>query len=172
MKLVCRSTVPAFTLWELMIAMLITSLIVALSYGAYWKFSSALQQESDQAEQLHDLRLLERDLFRLSQECTAITREGDVLVFNFPEKLCYLEFSDSTLVLVTEGSGEGYEFALDNRPEEEKVYPIDAWNASYLNKHTKHIDRFRIRYQAGRQVYPLSFRKTYSNSFLYSLNQP
>jgi Tfp pilus assembly protein PilE len=172
MKSSCRTNIPAFTLWELMIAMLITSLIVALSYRAYWRFTMILKQESIQTEQLHRLRLLERDLYKLTQECNTITREGDVLLFNFPDESCYLEFSDSTMTLVKEGINNEPEFNWDNQQTEDKGIPIEAWSSGYLNQHTDHIDRFQIRYRAGLQVYNLSFKKTYTNLFLYTMNKP
>lgn len=99
MKSFSRYNVPASTLWELMIAMLITSLIVALSYGAYWKFTSILHKESAEAEDMHRLRLLERELFQLTQECEQITMEDDALIFDFPQLETHLKFSDSTMIL-------------------------------------------------------------------------
>jgi len=172
MKSCYKSNVPAFTLWELMIAMLITSLIVALSYGAYWKFTMILKQESAHAELMHGIRLLERELYQLTQGCNTITREGEVLVFEFPDNIYYLEFSDSTMLLVQEGNSDDCKFTLNNQYSENQEFPVEAWTSGYLNQHSEHIDRFQIKCRADQQVYNLSFKKTYTNRFLYSLKQP
>jgi len=148
----------AFTLWELMIAMLITSLLVALSYGVYWRFTSVLNEEATQSEHMHQLRILERDLYRLTQICTDITREGDELVFSFPDEYTYLIFGDSTLI-------------IEYPDETQKEIGIENWSASYLTKDSDYINHFQVRCMVGSGIFTLDFKKAYPQLFLYSLSK-
>ena len=107
MPLNYKSKYAAFTLWEMLIAMLITSLIVSLSYGAYWKFNDSLNKDVDQSDRLQEITLLERDLYRITQSSRSIEREGDLLIFDLPVGSAYLEFSDSTLTLENEEALKG-----------------------------------------------------------------
>ncbi len=150
---------PAFTLWELMIAMLIASLIVSLSYSVYWKFTQILTHESEQAELMHELRMLERDLYQLTESCTAITQMGDQLIFDHPESNRSLEFSDSILT-------------IDYSDESTKEFPIAGWSTEFLNDQTEHISHFQIRCKASFQTYILTFHKVYPLLFLYSMKEP
>lgn len=156
MKLNSRTSIPAFTLGELVIAMLITSLLVSLSYGAYLKFTQLMQSEGDEADRMQELRLLERELFRMTQSCYEIILEGDQLYFNYPETYSSLEFSDTTMTIVFED-------------ETERIVPIVGWSVRYLTEKSEHIKSFQISCKAGIQPYTLVFRKSYSNLFLYSL---
>lgn len=153
-----KPTYPAFTLWELMIAMLITTLIVSLSYGVYWKFTQLLDQDMKHSELMQDLRLLEREIYRLTQSSQTITQEGDQLVFEFVNGYSILEFTDSTLI-------------IEYPNELIKEFPIEKWTSEYLNDQTEHIRSFQISCRVNLQIYTLTFKKSYPQSFLYSMQE-
>ncbi|MCD4711423.1 MAG: hypothetical protein K8R52_11310 [Bacteroidales bacterium] len=171
MALNYKTVYPAFTLWELMIAMLITSLIVALSYGIYWKFTEVLNQEVEQAELMHELRLLERDLYRLTQSCKSIIREGDQLVFKLSGSYSYLEFSDSTLTIVNDEIFTDREYPSEYSAEYTREIPIEGWTSEYLDGQSEHVSSFQIKCRADLQMYTLTFNKIYPNLFLYSMTE-
>jgi len=163
--LISKTSYRAFTLWDLMIAMLITSLIVSLSYGVYWKFTRVLNEDIDLSDQMQKMRLLERELFQLTQSCLTITQEGDQLFFNNFEEYSYLQFSDSTMML------ENLDYLSDFTDESYREFPIEEWSAEYLNDESDHIKSFQIRYKVDLQIYTLTFKKSYTRLFLYSMQE-
>jgi competence protein ComGF len=172
MKSYYKSSLPAFTLLEIMIAMLITSLIISFSYSVYMKFAHILYQESEQEDLMLEMRLLEREIFRITQSCTTITREEDQLYFNFLNGYSCLEFSDTTMTILNNEAYHEKEYLTDESGVSTKAFPIEGWSAEYLNNRTQHIDRFQIRCRVRFETYTLTFNKIYPKQFLYSLNQP
>ena len=158
MALHYKSKTLAFTLWELMIAMLITSLIVSLSYGVYRKSTKVLDQDIKHSEFMHEIRMLERDLYRLTLSSITVTQEGEDLYFNFIDGYSFLEFSDSTMTIFMDELSIGREF------------PIEGWSAEYLNDRSEHIRSFKINCKVNLQRYTFSFTKIYPKLFLYSMN--
>jgi len=172
MKSYYKSSFPAFTLLELMITMLITSLIVTFSYGVYMKFAGLLNQETETEDLRQEMRLLELEIFRITQSCTTITREGDQLFFNFSNGYCCLDFSDTTMTILNNETALDEDYTSDEPGESTRDFPIEGWSAEYLNNRTQHIERFQIMFRIHLETYTLTFHKIYPKQFLYSLNQP
>ncbi len=153
-----KHTYKAFTLWEVMIAMVITSLIVTLSYGAYHRFTNLLTKDQESMNDLHEMMFLERDLYQLTDSCLSIEMVDDMLFFNLKDTYSFIEFSDSTMNI----SADSW--------KEEREYPIDEWSVKYMDDKSDYIKSFQISCVINHLTYDLTFGKTYPRSFLYSMN--
>ena len=67
-----KKTYNEYTLLEMMISLLITSLFVTMYYGDYRTFTGVLKKDQHMLNELSDIMLLERDLHRLTDSCMSI----------------------------------------------------------------------------------------------------
>ncbi len=136
--------------------MVLTSLIIAFSYGAYQKMVVVIGKDQQALSKLNDMVFLERELFRLVESSESMELEGNTIYFNFPELYSFLEFSDSSFIVY-----------LDNQ-REEKEFPLMDWSADYLNESTQFIRSLEILCQYEGKSYSFSLKKIYPKTFLYS----
>lgn len=155
--MIYKRTYKAFTLWEVMIAMVITSLIVTLSYGAYGRFAKLLKEDQENLDDMHEMVFLERDLFRLTNSCESIEMIDDILYFNKKDTYSFIEFMDSTMILTEDNWGK------------EREYQIADWSVKYLDDHSDYIKSFQIRYDFNHHHYNFCLKKIYTRSVLYSM---
>jgi hypothetical protein len=132
----------------------------------------------DHSDQMHEMRLLERELFQQSQSCLTITLEGDQLYFNYLEEYRVLQFSDSIMLIENQGEYPGdyasdyaVDYAGEYYGESLREIPIEGWSVDYLNDKSDHIKSFQIRYKVDLQIYTLTFKKSYPRLFLYSMQE-
>jgi hypothetical protein len=112
------------------------------------------------------MRLLERELFLLSQSCKTIMMEGDQLVFNNFDEYSALQFTDSTMLIENQDEYPGKYYG-----ESLREVLIEGWSVEYLNDISDHIKSFQILYEVDLQIYTLTFKKTYPRLFLYSMQE-
>lgn len=155
MKSGLKSTYRAFTLWEVLITLILTSILVSLSYGTYHTFSHILQRDSEQANGRYEMLELERNLHRWTTNCESIYMEDECLVFESGEHEKLLEFSDSLVTLFHDGESE------------ELSYILRAWEIDFLDAQSSLVTSFRIRCSNRDQDYRFSLRKQYDKLFLY-----
>lgn len=147
----------AFTLWETIIAIIITSTIVSLSYGSYRLISDMLFADEKNLDEMHESLLLERELMVLLESCQSMELLGDVIWFNgLPEEIS-LEFLDSTMLI----------YGL--RPDEELEIGMLSWSVEHLNEDSDFLRSFHLDYRMERQAYHLSFIKHYPKRFQLGL---
>lgn len=155
-KISCK----AFTLWEVLITLILTSLLVSLSYGTYHTFSVILQKDADESEALYDMLYLEKEIKAWTENCKWIELEDDYLVFEYGEWDQVLEFSDSVLILYNE------------KLDQEKQFPQYAWSVDFLNEQGLFVKSFQIHSVYGNQDFHFTFQKNYNKLFLYKNATP
>lgn len=139
----------------MMIAILITSLIVSLSYGSYRRFTDVLKDDSERLKGLNEMMMLERDLFRLVDSSLSIEIEEDILYFNQMDSYSMMEFGDSLMALITD--------------EEVKItHKLADWSVTYLSDQSQYVKGIRLRIIYKHFPYDIQLMKVYSRSFLYS----
>ena len=136
--------------------MVLTSLIVTFSYGAYQKIVAVIEKDQQALTNLNDMLILEREIFRLVESSESLELEGSTLYFNFPESYSFMEFTDSSFII-----------NVDNQ-KEEREFPLIEWSAGYLNENTQVISSFVILCQYKGKSYSFSLKKTYPKTFLHS----
>lgn len=151
-----RKKYQAFTIWEVLIAIVLTSLIVTFSYGSYRTFVVLIQKDQKALTNLNDMVILERELFRLVESSESMELEGRILYFNFPESYSFIEFADSLFIV-----------SID-KMNEEREYDLIEWSAGYLNENTLFVGSFEILCQYEGESYSFSLKKTYPKTFVYS----
>lgn len=142
-----------------MIALLITSLIVTMSYSTYRTFTDVLKVDQEQLEGLFEMMILERDLYRMADSCMTIELMDDVLYFNHQDCYSYMEFEDSTLTWDEEDSGD------------EKIYRVAEWSVEYLDEQSDYIKSLQLAIVHGKLTYRFSLKKVYPRNLLYSMTK-
>lgn len=156
MGLVSKSY-KAFTLWEAIIVMIITSTIVTLSYGSYREFSNLLLADEKSMVELNEAVFLEREILEMVETCKSVELLGDAIFFNGIQEGAGLEILDSTLVI------------YGMRGNEEREILMLDWNAEYLDEQSDFISSFCFDLRFDKQTYHLSFVKHYSKSFFLGM---
>jgi type II secretory pathway component PulJ len=150
-----RKSYPAFTLWEVIIAMLITSVVVTLSYGAYRQFTGMLEQDSRQMDELLLLSNLEKEIHWLVSASERMEVFDDEIFLFGDQGEASLVFEDGIMDVFLDG-------------ESVSQVTVQDWSVEYLDDHSDLIRSFRIICNMGSGSLTLSFRKTYMKKFLYS----
>lgn len=148
----------AFTLWELIVVMVITTTIVSLSYGSYRGFTNILQADEHSMQELNKALNLERILGEMVECSKAMELTGNVIWFDGFSDGSALEFLDSTLVVYGESEEDDLSFGL-----------VD-WEVDYLDGHSDYISSFSIDIKMEKHDYRLVFRKHYSKRFLLGMS--
>ncbi len=156
MGLVSKSY-KAFTLWEAIIVMIITSTIVTLSYGSYREFSNLLRADEKSMVELNEAVFLEREILEMLETCKSVEHLGDVIFFNGIQEGSSLEILDSALVI----------YGMRGN-EEREIWMLD-WNAEYLDEQSDFVSSFWFDLRLDEQTYHLSFVKHYSKSFFLGM---
>lgn len=147
----------AFTLWEVIIAMIITSTIVTLSYGSYRLIADLLYDDGKILEEMHESLYLERDLLLMVESCQSMELLGNVIWFNGLSEDISLEFLDSTMLI----------YGIN--PDEDQEIRMLSWSVEHLNENSDFLKSFHLDCSMGRQVYHLSFMKHYPKLFQFNL---
>lgn len=150
-----RKTIPAFTLWEVIIAMIITTILVTLSYGAYRQFTGMIEQDNRNMEEILHLSELEKDLQWLVSSAEKMEIFGDEIVLDGAHVEASLLFSDGLMEVYHDG-------------ELVTQLAVQDWSVEFLDDHSELIHSFSIICSAGQASYTLLFTKTYSRKYLYS----
>jgi hypothetical protein len=150
---------PAFTLWETLVGIVITSLIVTFSYGAYRILARLPDSDRNEMEDLHEMMLVERELFRSVQSCRSMELIDNTIYFNQSGHLTGMVFLDNSMVLIKD-TGD---------PGDDMEYPVNEWTVSYLAEDSDYISFFAFNYVLERNAFRLSFSKSYPRGFLYSI---
>jgi len=150
-----RKSHPAFTLWEMLIAMLITSVVITLSYGAYRQFTGMIEQDNNRMEEILYLLNLEKEIQWLVSSAERMEVFDDEILLNGDQGEATLLFSDGLLDIFHDGK------SVDQ-------IAVQDWAVEYLDDHSDLIRSFRIICNAGNGSFTLTFRKTYMKNDLYS----
>lgn len=159
MELNFKNRYKAFTLWEMMIALLITSLIVTLSYGTYRTFTDVLKDDEEMLDGLYEMMILDRDLYRLADSCVSMVLMEDVLYFNHRDSYSYIEFGDSILIW---GEGDGVD---------ERIYQLTDWSVEFLDEQSNYIKAVQLNIVYGKLTCNFSLKKIYPRTMLYSMTK-
>lgn len=146
----------AFTLWEVLISIVITSLIVTLSYGSYMMFTRTLSEDQQRLNDLNEMVFLERELYKMMESSETVEANGNVLCFKFPGSLSFIEFADSTFMISSDETDLEHE------------YPLSSWSITYLSDETDYVTCIEIGCEYKGIDYTFSLKKKYSKKFLYS----
>ena len=94
-----RLNISAFTLWELLVAMIITGLIIDLGYVVYLKAEKKIGTDQQEKIKLFDIIMFEKSLREVVESSEYILREGPELLFIDDQNESILEYRDSLMIL-------------------------------------------------------------------------
>ena len=95
----------AFTLWELLVAMIITGVIIDLGYIVYLKAEKNLLRDQKEKINLFDAILFEKSLREAAESADYIFQEGGQLVLFKDDNETTLEFIDSLMTIRNDFTG-------------------------------------------------------------------
>lgn len=154
----CKTKYRAFTIFEVMTAIVTTSLIAAFSYGAYHMIIKDLDKDSKEQNCLNEMIILEKTLTQLVATCEAVELSDNILFFNYTGHYEYAEIGD-TIVILSKGISHKH-----------KTLSLSEWSVEYLDKTSDYVSSFEISLIADDQIFSFSFRKIYPKLFLYRYN--
>ena len=146
----------AFTLWEVLISIVVTSLIVTFSYSSYMMFTRILSEDQQRLNDLTEMVFLERELYKMMESSETVEANSNVLFFEFPDSLSFIEFTDSTFVISSD------------KTDLEHEYPLSGWSITFLNNETDHVSYIEIGCNYKGMDYTFALKKKYPKKFLYS----
>ena len=91
--------VRGFTIWELLISLIILSSIVTLVYATFLKAEKNLVDEEPRMNKLETLIWIQMFLDSLSSNSKAIIEENNTFVFYFDDSEYFIEIEDSIIEL-------------------------------------------------------------------------
>jgi type II secretory pathway component PulJ len=144
--------IAAFTIWEALVAMIITSVIVAMSYKVYLLASKAIYTDHKKLSDLEEMIRFEKIIDQEVISSDFILLDGDKIHFesHFP----WLMESTDSVIMVFDGNEELiYKYALEEI------------SVGYLDSISDIINSLDIRINHNGIKYQMSFKKTYSNAF-------
>lgn len=155
MRYCFRKRLPGFTLWEVLITMMIVSLVGILSYGIFIRFTARVHQEQINNASLDELRQIELVIHKLVNSAERIEEVDGFLYFESPDFFATIDFGNEMV---------HFENLSD---EQEFEIPFSDYAIEFLDDKTDLVTGFNIITSIGMYPYTLSFHKTYSREFLY-----
>jgi len=150
-----RNSYKAFTLWEMIVVMVVISILVTLSYGAYNKFTLMLENDQQTTNDLIEMIWLEKEIHRIIESSLSAELINAVVYFNLQAGEMSLAFLDSLMIVDL----------WDTEPLEVHV---DEWSVGYLDNSSDYIKSISIDCRLDKENYRMSFGKTYPKAFLYT----
>jgi len=141
----------------MIISLVITSILVTLSYGIYLKSSRLIQDDEAILTQLSDIISLEKDLLKLTEDSQNIRISENTIFFESKNNFASLAFTDSTL-------------GLQENEGPDKTFNCSSWDVTYLNDQSNYIKSLEIVIPVSGFPNALHFNKSYSKSFLYNIS--
>lgn len=151
MKLINKH-IPAFTLWEVIFTLVITTMIVSLSYGGYHRMTNMIENDVSQSDTLYSILQLERELTSLVERSISMDLVDDEII---------LRGTDNSLVFFEEYL-ELWEDDILTR-----TFTLEDWMPEYLDDSTDLISRLDLTLPGGRQLFTIVLHKSYPVKLLY-----
>lgn len=144
----------AFTLWELLISIVILSSIVSIVYVSYLKSEKLMSNEENRLIELDTLINLEKTLSDMFDEAKIIYSDGDYVVFSFRDLDKYISIEDSVMIV------------WDDNSEKLLTIPVIDMEYDFLNQEDDFIKGMTI--HLGQRFFgsTITLKKTYTNQFL------
>jgi len=149
--------VKGYTIWELLISLVILSSIISVVYLSLLKSEKIIHGEQLKSQRLEEITLIQKHLDSLSHHCNNIFYEYDEFVFQHKDHYDLIFVQDSLLSI---------EISIPNLQME---FPIKDLEYTFLNDQDNFIKSITFYLNGPYSNKALSIEKKYSNLFLYHL---
>jgi len=158
-----KNRIPAFTIMELTVAMLISAIVIGLMYSAYAIISKSYLSFVDRNSNTSTIALLDRRLSRDIDKAEMIQRDSNTVTIRSHKDTIIYRFQ-SDRVIRQKLLADTFKVSTESFSASFKSIPVDG---NTLSDDEKKIDDLQIVMLAEGQKIPYHYRKTYSSVNLF-----
>ena len=152
--------ISAFTIWDMLTAMIISSLLISTAYMFLLKVHTTTAVDEKIHKQLEELILFEKQIYNDFRDSDQIFMEQNIICFDFGGDFTFLELNDTLCIY----------FPTENGIPE--VIPLESYNILLMPHGYDLIKGLEIMVTSdNNHSYPLMFTKVYDKKKLYHLEK-
>ena len=151
--------IKAFTIWELLVSMLLVSLLVTFTYTMFIQGQKLIHHDQKAQEQLDQFIQLNKKIYDIVNNSEIIEcNQNQILFFEGDTLVELISVLDRAI------SFSNRDFFLD------ESYPIDGINLTYLKNSINIVNKIEINVKGMNGNFFISISKVYSKEMLIKLN--
>jgi prepilin-type N-terminal cleavage/methylation domain-containing protein len=148
----------AFTLIELMVAMLISSVVIGIAMGIYVNLQKYALKSTEKDHFYKELLFFESSFRRDIENCCTIQAKSQELFIQNSSQLIIYDFSQ--------------EYILREWPDKIDTFhiPVTGFDLEYLDSEQAYINEIQLEFSFGGDAIPYYISKTYSRDLLHAID--